>query len=105
MNRKFELSSLSDFICRALMFTEAVKDTLQFECAEARFSLKPWITKTLVAKEVDKNDCICNKVQNLIYIYIFFFMSQLTWYFVYYLLLRKLIRCLLKIKMKIFLRV
>lgn len=63
MNRKFELSSLSDFIRHTLIFTEAVKDTLQFECAEARFSLKPWITKTFVTKEIDKNDCICNKVK------------------------------------------
>ncbi|XP_035728339.1 uncharacterized protein LOC118444300 isoform X1 [Vespa mandarinia] len=62
MNRKFELSSLSDFISHALIFTEAVKDTLQFECAEARFSLKPWITKTFVTKEVNKNDCICDKM-------------------------------------------
>ncbi|KAL2738306.1 hypothetical protein V1477_011665 [Vespula maculifrons] len=64
MNRKFELSSLSDFIRHTLIFTEAVKDTLQFECAEARFSLKPWITKTFVTKEIDKNDCICNKISS-----------------------------------------
>ncbi|KAF7386844.1 hypothetical protein HZH66_011296 [Vespula vulgaris] len=64
MNRKFELSSLSDFIRHTLIFTEAVKDTLQFECAEARFSLKPWITKTFITKEIDKNDCICNKISS-----------------------------------------
>ncbi|KAI4493165.1 hypothetical protein M0802_009582 [Mischocyttarus mexicanus] len=63
-NLKFELSSLNDFIRHALIYTEAVKDTLQYEYAEASYALKPWITKTVVTKEVYMNDCICNKISS-----------------------------------------
>lgn len=64
MSQNFELSSLYDYICRALTFTEAVRATLEFECAEAKFALKPWHIKTVITKEIDKNTCICDEISS-----------------------------------------
>ncbi|KAJ8687888.1 hypothetical protein QAD02_023683 [Eretmocerus hayati] len=60
-DESFSLQELYDFICHILATTEETKKTLQAECDEARFALKPWPIETMVLKQLDKNTCTCEE--------------------------------------------
>lgn len=65
----FSLQELYDFINRMLHLTDVTKKTLQLECDEAKFALKPWTIESTVVKPIDKSTCICREVrQSFIFI-------------------------------------
>ena len=51
---------LRTFINVILKSTEITKKTLQMECEEAKFALKPWTIETTVIRQLDKNVCTCD---------------------------------------------
>jgi len=55
-------SDLYTLLQDTLLITEKVKEILKRNCDEATFVLKPWQVKTIVERQVNENNCTCNKV-------------------------------------------
>lgn len=71
----FSLQALYDFMNKMLRSTELTKRTLQMECEEAKFALKPWPIETRVVKQIDRNTCTCEEVRVIRYFNTFVFLS------------------------------
>lgn len=65
MDDGFSLQTLYNFIDGMLCAAEETKKTLQKECEEARFALRPWPIETTVFRQLDKNICTCEEVRTL----------------------------------------
>ncbi|XP_016841465.1 uncharacterized protein LOC100121697 isoform X3 [Nasonia vitripennis] len=61
MDNGFNLQALYNFIDGMLCAAEETKKTLQKECEEARFALKPWPIESTVFRQLDKNTCTCDE--------------------------------------------
>lgn len=59
----FSLQELYDYINRTLWATEETKKTLQMECEEARYALKPWPIESTIIRKLDMNVCTCDEVR------------------------------------------
>jgi hypothetical protein len=59
MDENFGLQALYNFIHKMLCATEETKRTLEMECEEAKFALKPWLIESTVVRQLDKNTCSC----------------------------------------------
>lgn len=62
----FSLQEVYDYVNRTLVATEETKKTLQMECEEARYALKPWPIESTVIRKLDMNVCTCEEVRKLI---------------------------------------
>lgn len=62
-DEEFSLQAIYDFVDRTLRASEVTKRTLQMECDEARFALKPWPVESLVVRQLDSNTCTCEEVR------------------------------------------
>ncbi|KAL7302806.1 hypothetical protein TKK_0004845 [Trichogramma kaykai] len=61
-NGPLDLQDLASFVDSMLRATELTKKTLQMECEEAKFALKPWPIESTVVRQLDRNVCTCDPI-------------------------------------------
>lgn len=74
-----DLSSLKSYVDFILATTIKVQKTIQIECQEANFILRPWIIESISTRNIHENNCICKSVSFFIMInYMKFINSIIT---------------------------